>query len=1120
MSWIECRKVHRAVALGTAKSLVLWLMFTGVGCGTTTGPFPADDVEVDGEVGATDDADPDVVTPEDVDPDVVDPDTDRDADVEVDADADAHVIDGDVDSGDVVDADVDEDVDTDVDEDVDADASDDGDTSPPDEDLNACGTVGELPVTIDDPCGVCGDGLWSCEDEDDADDVGEGIAGVICLDPTLPNACGGCATLDASPGATCDVDGATGMTVCVGTESVACVAGASNMCGGTQVLMLDGEAVEPGDPCALQCGAGVVACDGDDAVVCVDDGTSVPPNACGGCGLLAGVPGDACGECARWTCDSGVASCTSTTTIPGCGTGQTCATLDCGAENRSCTEGSDGSDAVCGACLEGYDERGGACVLVATCAALNCGAANRSCTEGVGGADATCDDCLEGHLEDGGACRAIVTCGDLVCETLHRSCTAETHEADAVCGDCVTGLVDESGICVRPLAAACDDTIPCGDGLWCPTETYVQHRRCAPLVAYGGQEMPFQYIPAGMFVMGSPAEEIGRGENEDREWTTVSRPVFMQRTELTQGQWREVMDAHNAAYGTSYGVAPSYFGRPGTGMRCIDDACPVERVSWYDALTYANALSRLEGLEPCYTLSGCQQIGDAGSGACSGGGETCDSSGYACDLVTFAGASCTGYRLPTEAEWEHAARAGTLTANYIGDVPDELTGCDQDQPRSIAWYCGMGESRTRQVGLLTPNVWGLYDMLGNVDELTWNHYAASHEGGTDPLGPATGTNRAVRGGNWGNGARTMRTARRSSRPPSGRYSYIGLRLVRTVPTQCAVDADCDDGEWCPTDTVFSMCAPRPVVGGVAMPFQYVPPGSFLIGSPEGEVGRSNHREGQVSVTIPHGVYMGRTEVTQGQWSAVMVAWNALSDDERTMSGWEGATPLFGTRPSYGWQSDMCYYSDCPVERVNWWDVVVYANALSILEGLEPCYTLSACSAMPTNRLVGGGCEGALSCSSNFLCADVTFTNFACTGYRLPSEAEWEFAARGATPSATYLGALSGRVTGCSNAQANLDPIAWWCIHHGYRLHFVGEKEPNDWGLYDMLGNAWEWTWSWYADEHVSDPFGPASGSSRVLRGGSAEDDAGSARAASRLDSNPMRRWSRDGFRLARTATEP
>ncbi len=297
-------------------------------------------------------------------------------------------------------------------------------------------------------------------------------------------------------------------------------------------------------------------------------------------------------------------------------------------------------------------------------------------------------------------------------------------------------------------------------------------------------------VPAGDFWMGSPIDEPTRFPFETRHLVRISRPYLITATEVTQDQWVAVLEA---APGEGWPAqlpasSPAWF-QEGVGG-CEEEPCgrrPVERISWWDAVAFFNRWSRADGLEPCYRLSGCE--GSPGTG-CAPDRRDCDSDAFCAEIEWVEG--CTGYRLPTEAEWERAARAGTETALWSGDFGD---GECEGQPAMdrAAWYCGNSGERSHLVATREANPWGLYDVLGNVWEYAWDVFRSDYGGVgepdvavVDPEGPDTGDGRGiVRGGSFDSRSQYQRSALRL-RPnvadaTRSRSDERGVRAVRWLP---------------------------------------------------------------------------------------------------------------------------------------------------------------------------------------------------------------------------------------------------------------------------------------------------------------------------------------------------
>ncbi len=246
--------------------------------------------------------------------------------------------------------------------------------------------------------------------------------------------------------------------------------------------------------------------------------------------------------------------------------------------------------------------------------------------------------------------------------------------------------------------------------------------------------MTFNLLSAGKFTMGSPETEPLQSDNETQHEVTLSQNFYMQVTEVTQGQWEAVLTEAESREISIGGLSkiPSFFSTCGTD-------CPVEQVSWDDTQIFINALNQL------------------GEGT---------------------------YRLPTEAQWEYAARAGSSTAFANGSFNGTDCGKDPNLDK-IGWYCynsripGTPEKSTKPVAQKDPNAWDLYDMHGNVWEWCqdWYQLDLGSDPVTDPEGPGSGSFRVIRGGDWYGGAEYCRSAYRDYESPDSSHNGSGFRLT-------------------------------------------------------------------------------------------------------------------------------------------------------------------------------------------------------------------------------------------------------------------------------------------------------------------------------------------------------
>jgi len=511
-----------------------------------------------------------------------------------------------------------------------------------------------------------------------------------------------------------------------------------------------------------------------------------------------------------------------------------------------------------------------------------------------------------------------------------------------------------------------------------------------------GIKLEMVLIPAGKFMMGSPALKVGRVDNETQNQVTLTKPYYIGKHEVTQEQWFEIM-----------GENPSN----NKGQKL-----PVTNVSWEDCQEFIKKLNaKTKGV----------------------------------------------YRLPTEAEWEYACRAGTSTAYSFGE---SLTKSDAN----------IDGSNINAVGNYKPNVFGLYDLHGNVWEWCedWYWYGGyPSRAVTDPMGPETGEYRVIRGGSFDFIELGTCSSNRDKHRAGLRSNGNGFRLARTADIKFAVAPKIPKPDPAVVKTATGNLLVSPFTeakakesqeaiaknlqkevnekvnlgNGVIVDLVLIPAGKFIT-KPTSVKGFYNHYtdEGELEyyytdldedegkdlapteVIITKPFYMGKYEVTQGQWEEVM-----------------------GVNPSYTKGIKL------PVTDVSWEDCQEFINKLN------------------------------------------TTTN---GGYRLPTEAEWEYACRAGTITAYSFG------DSITKSDANIE---------GYSIKAVGSYRPNAFGIYDMHGNVWEWCNGWY--DSLQDDEAEATGTYYVMRGGSCHNEVSEARSSYRIYDWRYKASYNIGFRLARNS---
>ncbi|MDH5397906.1 MAG: SUMF1/EgtB/PvdO family nonheme iron enzyme, partial [Cyclobacteriaceae bacterium] len=490
------------------------------------------------------------------------------------------------------------------------------------------------------------------------------------------------------------------------------------------------------------------------------------------------------------------------------------------------------------------------------------------------------------------------------------------------------------------------------------------------------------YVSGGSFTMGCTSEQRDCRDDEKPAHLVSLNSYYISKYEVTQNQWESVMgtgiveqrDKEDSSYPLS-----------GEGADH-----PMYYVNWGDAQIFLQKLNAATG---------------------------------------------ENYRLPTEAEWEYAARGGSKSegTQYSGS----------NSIGKVGWYKNNSEGKTHPVGQKSANELGLYDMTGNVAEWCEDWYGDDYyiDSPThNPKGPSSGENHVLRGGAWPVFERNCRLILHTGYGDSRSYA-VGFRLVISSPSEVERQAEADRAEEERRQRVAEATRKQEaesrrkrVIADIEKNMVYVEGGTFTMGCTSEQADcddneKPTHRVGLSSY------YISKYEVTQAQWNSVMERNSTDNEDCPT----------------------------CPVAGVSWNNIQEFLQKLNARTEVN---------------------------------------------YRLPTEAEWEYAARGGSKSRGYQ--YSG-----SNS---LSSVAWYGGNSGDRTHPIGSKSANELGLYDMTGNVFELCQDWYGESYYSgnpsnNPMGPSSGFERVFRGGSFYNSINN-RVTNRAGVDPKVGFFFIGFRLA------
>ncbi|MCL2246087.1 MAG: SUMF1/EgtB/PvdO family nonheme iron enzyme, partial [Lentimicrobiaceae bacterium] len=410
------------------------------------------------------------------------------------------------------------------------------------------------------------------------------------------------------------------------------------------------------------------------------------------------------------------------------------------------------------------------------------------------------------------------------------------------------------------------------------------------------------------------------------------------------------------------------------------------------------------------------------------------------------------FRMPTEAQWEYAARGGKMSKGYTFSGSNHID--------EVAWYNVNSEEKTHEVGKKIKNELGIYDMSGNVWEWCRDRYSESYYSNSpavNPKGPDKGSEYVLRGGSWDQNEWACRNAARHKDDPDAYTANYGFRLVLEPPSKLSAKDFLGHNSNSVASRISLGRNLTFKVNDVEFEMIFVEGEKFVMGCSSKNMDCDTIEKPSHYVTLSN-YFMGKFEITQKLWYAVM---GTTIREQRDLANttWE----IYGEGEQY-----PIYY-------------VSYENCEEFCEKL------------------------------NLLLSDQLPEGFT---FRLPTEAQWEYAARGGKKSKNYTYSGSNRI----------DRIAWWVNNSEKKASKVGSKFENELGIHDMSGNVWEWCRDWFDDHYYSygsatNPQGALSGTQRVLRGGSWNLKPWTCRVTTRHHYKPESCSANVGFRIVLVSDE-